>query len=79
MLFEPFIGISPRRYRDIFEKKKRKGEDGKAKHWYEETAAPLVEDRSAAYIENEEPSAYVALKRLRSRSPRRQERKASVA
>ncbi|MGB8551432.1 MAG: hypothetical protein WCD82_24935, partial [Xanthobacteraceae bacterium] len=32
VLFEPFIGISPRRYRDIFEKKKRKGEDGKAKH-----------------------------------------------
>lgn len=30
VLFQPFIGISPRRYRDIFEKKKRKDKVGKA-------------------------------------------------
>jgi len=55
--FEPFIGISPRRYRDIFEKKKRKGEDGKTRVWYEgfpeSKSAPLIEDRSSSYIENE--------------------------
>lgn len=65
VLFEPFIGISPRRYRDIFEKKKRKDENGKARDWIEVTPAPLVEDRSAAYIENEEPEAYAAIKELR--------------
>jgi deoxycytidylate deaminase len=66
--FMPFIGISPRRYRDIFEKKKRKRDDGKAKNWYEGQPAPLIEDRSPAYIENEEPFAYVALKGLRERT-----------
>jgi len=65
--FQPFIGISPRRYRDIFEKKKRKDEKGKAVEWYEGKPAPLLEDRSAAYIENEEPSAYVALKFFQKR------------
>ena len=67
--FQPFIGISPRRYRDIFEKKKRKDGDGKALDWYEGKPAPLIEDRSAAYIENEEPSAYVALKYFQKRKP----------
>ncbi|WOK19419.1 MULTISPECIES: anti-phage dCTP deaminase [Rhodopseudomonas] len=67
--FQPFIGISPRRYRDIFEKRKRKDENGKAREWYEGKPVPLLEDRSAAYIENEEPSAYVALRFLRQRRP----------
>jgi hypothetical protein len=65
--FQPFIGISPRRYRDIFEKRKRKDENGKAIEWSEGKPAPLLEDRSAAYIENEEPSAYVALKYFQKR------------
>jgi deoxycytidylate deaminase len=66
--FQPFIGISPRRYRDIFEKRKRKDKKGRAIEWYEGKPAPLIEDRSAAYIENEEPSAYVALKFLKRRT-----------
>jgi deoxycytidylate deaminase len=65
--FQPFIGVSPRRYRDIFEKKKRKDVTGKAMEWYEGMPAPLIEDRSPAYIENEEPSAYVALKFFQKR------------
>lgn len=64
VLFEPFIGISPRRYRDIFEKKKRKDSKGKAVDWYEDTPAPMLEDRSAAYIENEEGAIFIALKEL---------------
>ena len=65
VLFEPFIGISPRRYRDIFEKRsKRKHDDGRAKKWYENSPAPLIEDRSPVYIENEEPFTFVALKGL---------------
>lgn len=54
VLFEPFLGISPRRYRDIFEKAKRKDKHGKPKDWYESQAAPPVEDRSASYIEIED-------------------------
>jgi deoxycytidylate deaminase len=67
VLFEPFIGISPRRYRDIFEKRTRKDSSGKAKTWYEDRPTPLVEDRSPAYIVNEEPAIFVALKGLKSR------------
>ncbi|PZU86578.1 MAG: deoxycytidylate deaminase [Chelatococcus sp.] len=65
VLFEPFIGISPRRYRDIFEKKKRKDNRGAALKWYESTPKPLIEDKSAAYIDNEEPAIYTSLKELR--------------
>ncbi|WP_197727358.1 hypothetical protein [Rhizobium leguminosarum] len=56
MLFEPFIGISPRRYRDIFEKKKRKTSDGKALQWAEKKPVPRIEDKSPSYIANEEPA-----------------------
>ncbi|RWG80970.1 MAG: deoxycytidylate deaminase [Mesorhizobium sp.] len=56
VLFEPFIGISPRRYRDIFEKRKRKDSSGKASPWADGKPVPRIEDRSSAYIENEEPA-----------------------
>jgi deoxycytidylate deaminase len=59
VLFEPFIGLSPRRYRDIFEKGRRKGDDGKGQEWYERSPMPRIEDRSAAYLQNER-SAIVA-------------------
>jgi deoxycytidylate deaminase len=54
VLFEPFIGISPRRYRDIFEKGKRKDASGIARMWYEGKPVPRVEDRSGGYLENED-------------------------
>ncbi|WP_372096857.1 anti-phage dCTP deaminase [Tistrella mobilis] len=56
VLFEPFIGISPRRYRDIFEKKRRKDSEGKAVQWKMGRPVPCVEDRSSSYIENEAPA-----------------------
>ncbi len=62
VLFEPFMGISPRRYRDIFEKKKRKDNFGKAKEWYEGAPIPLIEDKSAAYIQNEKLEVHATLK-----------------
>jgi len=65
VLFEPFIGISPRRYRDIFEKKTRKDKSGKARKWYEDRPTPLIEDRSPAYVTNEEPAIFVALRGLK--------------
>lgn len=69
VLFEPFIGISPRRYRDIFEKKRRKDDKGKIKEWFHGKKAPgipapMLEDRSNAYIENEAPLAVFALGKM---------------
>jgi hypothetical protein len=64
VLFEPFIGISPRRYRDIFEKKKRKNSDGKAQLWAQGKAIPRVEDKSPAYIANEEPAIAIVVQKI---------------
>ncbi|MEQ8697202.1 MAG: anti-phage dCTP deaminase [Bauldia litoralis] len=69
VLFQAFIGISPRRYRDIFEKRKRKDDQGKLKIWYEDEPTPMIEDRSSAYIENEAPFAVVALGKLYGSQP----------
>jgi translation elongation factor EF-G len=67
VLFQAFIGISPRRYRDIFEKKKRKNLAGKVLDWNEGRPMPRIEDRSSAYIENESPLAVAALGSLYGR------------
>ena len=53
VVFEPFTGISPRRYRDIFEKGKRKYSNGEAMEWIEDKPLPRIEDRAAAYLSNE--------------------------
>lgn len=58
--FEHFHGISPRRYRDIFEKAKRRAKDGSLQHWYEDDKpSPRIEDRGPHYVHNE-PSAIAA-------------------
>jgi deoxycytidylate deaminase len=67
VLFQPFMGISPRRYRDIFEKRKRKDDGGVIREWYEGRPVPRIEDRSSVYIENEEPLAFYALGALYGR------------
>ncbi|MEQ8295922.1 MAG: anti-phage dCTP deaminase [Nitratireductor sp.] len=64
VLFEPFIGISPRRYRDIFEKKRRKDSTGKATPWNAGKPVPRIEDRSSSYIDNEEPAISLVTPRL---------------
>jgi deoxycytidylate deaminase len=58
VLFTPFHGISPRRYRDIFEKRGRKTKDGKKRYWYLGEPTPMIEDKTASYIENEDSSIY---------------------
>lgn len=50
--FVPFMGISPYRYRDIFEKRSRK-KDGKAVQWYRGVPRPLVEVAAPAYLDIE--------------------------
>jgi len=48
--FEPFIGVAPHRYRDLFEKSKRKDTEGKAKIWREGAPMPIVEISTAEYV-----------------------------
>lgn len=50
--FMPFLGISPFRYRDIFEKRSRK-ENGAAKRWYKDEPRPMLEVSAPAYLEVE--------------------------
>lgn len=47
--FVPFLGISPYRYRDIFQKGKRKGEGGIAKRWVLDSPSPLIEALNPTY------------------------------
>lgn len=52
--FLPFLGISPFRYRDIFQKGKRKDDDGNALDYvFKNSPFPMIEGVSTAYIENE--------------------------
>jgi cytidine deaminase len=51
--FVPFLGISPYRYRDIFQKGKRKNSDGTAKRWYSGEAQPMVDVVAPSYIDLE--------------------------
>jgi deoxycytidylate deaminase len=50
--FIPFLGISPFRYRDIFEKRSRKVQ-GRAVTWYKNEPRPMLEVAAPAYLDNE--------------------------
>jgi deoxycytidylate deaminase len=52
--FEPFIGISPFRFRDLFERKKRKDSAGKFAEWADGEPRPIVRYTVATYLTNEE-------------------------
>jgi len=51
--FIPFLGISPSRYGDIFQKGRRKNRGGRAETWYYVNPRPMIEVLSPAYIEPE--------------------------
>jgi deoxycytidylate deaminase len=51
--FVPFLGIAPFRYRDIFQKGKRKNDDGSARRWISNSERPMIGASSTAYIEVE--------------------------
>jgi cytidine deaminase len=53
VLFEPFIGVSPFRYRDLFEKGKRKYSGGLAKKWDREPSQPMIDVYYPAYFKSE--------------------------
>jgi cytidine deaminase len=48
--FEPFVGIAPPRYRQVFEKGKRKDKFGSTKKWSSITAEPIIKQFVAAYL-----------------------------
>lgn len=50
--FMPFLGISPYRYRDIFQKGKRKT-GGKADKWYDKGPKPILEIEFPSYSKTE--------------------------
>jgi deoxycytidylate deaminase len=53
--FAPFIGISPFRFRELFERKKRKDDvDGRFKEWADEKPRPIVRLTVTTYTTNEE-------------------------
>jgi cytidine deaminase len=51
--FVPFLGISPFRYRDIFQKGKRKNPDGSAKRWLGGEEKPMLEIVTSSYMDVE--------------------------
>lgn len=51
--FDPFIGIAPFRYRDFFEKSKRKDKLGKAMDWQAGEPLPMITVTGTEYIEVE--------------------------
>lgn len=54
--FLPFLGISPYRYRDIFQKGKRKAADGTAVTWYNDQMRPMIDVAYPSYPEAEKAS-----------------------
>ena len=51
--FTPFMGISPFRYRDLFEKGKRKNNSGEAAKWQSEPRRPIIEVLIPQYLDVE--------------------------
>lgn len=51
--FIPFLGISPFRYRDIFEKQKRKNDGIATKWYYDDQASPMIDVLAPTYTELE--------------------------
>lgn len=53
VLFSHFEGISPRRFRDIFEKGKRRQKDGTVDEWYKGSCTPRIGSVEVAYWDSE--------------------------
>lgn len=51
--FIPFLGISPYRYRDIFEKRLKRKEGSKAKKWFYDIPCPMIDILAPSYTELE--------------------------
>ncbi|WP_052341587.1 deaminase [Salinarimonas rosea] len=67
--FDPFIGIAPFRYRDFFEKQKRKGSDGRAEKWAKGAPEPIVGSDVESYLATEGQKFSYFMSRLAKTSP----------
>ncbi len=59
--FLPFLGVSPFRYRDIFQKGRRKGSDGISLKWYFGAPKTMIETEFPSYSSTTEPWAIAPL------------------
>jgi hypothetical protein len=64
VFFEAFIGISPYRYRDLFEKGKRKYGSGVAQKWHEGSMRPMIEVYYPSYFKGEAAAVGLLKERL---------------
>ena len=55
--FIPFLGISPSRYKDLFQKGRRKNRSGQAERWYRGRMRPMIDILAPFYIETEAQEA----------------------
>lgn len=53
VVFEPFIGIAPYRYRDLFARDRRKNDLGEFQPWADGEPRPIVKHTIATYVSNE--------------------------
>jgi len=53
VIFEPFIGIAPSRYRELFERGRRKDDAGDFQQWVDGEPRPTVKYTMATYVNNE--------------------------
>ena len=51
--FKHFQGVSPRRYRDLFERQKRKGADGSLQEWRSDKRQCIVDIKTPVYLKLE--------------------------
>lgn len=77
ILFRPFIGISPYRYRDLFEKGRRKYGPGKAQAWHQGVRRPMIESYVPTYLYAEDwaVSSLAELTNKLAVKPRKQNRR----
>lgn len=62
--FEAFIGISPYRYRDLFEKGKRKYGSGVAQKWHDDAMRPMIEVYYPSYFKGEAAAVGILKEKL---------------
>jgi len=53
VVFEPFIGIAPQRYRELFARGRRKNDAGEFQQWVDGEARPFIRYTVATYVNNE--------------------------
>jgi hypothetical protein len=53
VIFEPFIGVAPLRYRELFERGRRKNDSGDFEQWADRKPQPIIKYTVATYVTNE--------------------------